>query len=151
MSRVQVTRISAYAVVVEHDHLLLCRLSSDMLHAGMWTLPGGGIEFGEDPEAAMIREVEEETGLRVSAAGLAGIDSVTHETPGRSFHGIRIVYFADVVGGADVVDGELRYEEDGTTDMCRWQPIESLADLPVVELVTSVLPMVRSGHRARGD
>jgi 8-oxo-dGTP diphosphatase len=145
IATVEVTRISAYALLIERDHLLLCRLSGDMLHAGMWTLPGGGIEFGEDPEAAMIREVEEETGLRVSAAGLAGIHSFTHDTPGRSFHGIRIVYYADVI------DGVLRYEQDGTTDMCRWHALDTLETLGLVELVEAALPMLRRGAPAPGQ
>ena len=139
MSHVFVTRISAYGLVCDDDRLLLCRLSGGMSEAGKWTLPGGGIEFGEDPEAAMIREVEEETGLRVSSAGLAGISSVTHEGPDRSFHGLRIVYYADIV------DGVLRNEEAGSTDMCRWHAIGSLEDLGIVELVQAALPFVQRG------
>ena len=74
MVNLQVTRISAYGFVLDGNRLLLCRLSGHVLDAGKWTLPGGAIEFGEAPEAAMAREVEEETGLRVVSAGLAGVD-----------------------------------------------------------------------------
>lgn len=139
MEDLQVTRISAYGLVFDGNRLLLCRLSGDLPDAGKWTLPGGGIEFGEAPEAAMIREVEEETGLQVVSAGLAGIDSFTHSTPGRSFHGVRIVYHTRVVGGV------LRHELDGTTDMCAWHPIDSFEDIGVVELVRSVRPMIARG------
>jgi 8-oxo-dGTP diphosphatase len=139
MSKVQVTRISAYGLVRQQDRLLLCRLSSEMPEAGKWTLPGGGIEFGEDPEAAMIREVEEETGLHVSSAGLAGIDSFTHDAPERSFHGLRIIYHANVLGGV------LRHEEDGSTDRCEWHRLDSLDELDIVELVQAVLPMLWHG------
>lgn len=138
MSKIQVTRISAYGLLHQEDRLLLCRLSSQMPEAGKWTLPGGGIEFGEDPEAAMIREVREETGLRVSSAGIAGVDSFTHDAPGRSFHGLRIIYHANVLEGA------LCYEEDGSTDMCEWHCLDSLDELDVVELVQAVLPMIRA-------
>jgi 8-oxo-dGTP pyrophosphatase MutT (NUDIX family) len=105
----------------------------------MWTLPGGGIEFGEHPEAAMVREVEEETGLIVSAVGLAGIDSFSAEVPGRAFHGIRIIYRTNVVGGV------LRNEGDGTTDLCQWHRINTLGKLDIVDLVEVALPMVRAG------
>ncbi len=102
----------------------------------MWTLPGGGIEFGEHPEAAMVREVEEETGLIVAAVSLAGIDSITDETPGRAFHGIRIIYYTKLIGGV------LRNESDGTTDLCQWHPLHTLPELSVVDLVEAVLPMI---------
>ena len=61
MTRIEVTRISAYGLLRDADRILLCRLSQGVAGAGMWTLPGGGIEFGEHPEAAMIREVEGST------------------------------------------------------------------------------------------
>lgn len=105
----------------------------------MWTLPGGGVEFGEHPEAAMVREVEEETGLIVAAVGLAGIDSFTDDVPDRAFHGIRIIYRAKLIGGA------LRNESDGTTDLCQWHRIDTLGKLPVVDLVEAALPMIVGG------
>jgi ADP-ribose pyrophosphatase YjhB (NUDIX family) len=139
IKRVELTRISAYGLVIDDDRLLLCRLSGTLPEAGKWTLPGGGIDFGEDPEAGMIREVEEETGLVVASAGLAGIDSFRHEVPERSFHGIRIIYYADVISG------QLRNEAEGTTDRCQWHRIDALKEIPIVDLVQTALPMVRRG------
>jgi 8-oxo-dGTP pyrophosphatase MutT (NUDIX family) len=107
----------------------------------MWTLPGGGIEFGEHPQAAMTREVEEETGLLVSPTGLAGIDSICEEVPDRAFHGVRIIYHAEMIGGA------LRNETDGTTDMCQWHAIETLDRLEIVDLVEAAIPMILGTHQ----
>ena len=57
-------RVAAYNVCVDElDRLLVCRLSAITEAAGAWTLPGGGVEFGEHPEHAAIRELTEETGL----------------------------------------------------------------------------------------
>lgn len=39
MAKLQVTRVSAYGLVIDNDNLLLCRLSDHLPHAGMWTLP----------------------------------------------------------------------------------------------------------------
>lgn len=139
MAKLHVTRISAYGLVTDHDHLLLCRLSDRVPEAGMWTLPGGGIEFGEHPEQAMVREVEEETGLIVAPVSLAGINSFTHDVPDRGFHGIRIIYRARPIGGA------LRNEKDGTTDLCQWHRIDMLGKLPIVDLVEGALPMIVGG------
>lgn len=59
--------------------LLLKRSESSRNHPGMWDLPGGKIEPGEQFEHAILREVAEETGLCLQLTGLAG--SVTSESP----------------------------------------------------------------------
>ena len=130
-SRPLITRIGAYGVIEDHGQILLCRLSDQVeRHQGWWTLPGGGIDFGEHPEQGMIREVEEETGLLVRATSLLGINSFTIEGERDHFHSIQIVYRAEIVGGT------LRNELDGTTDRCQWHHQDALKDLPVVELVS---------------
>jgi len=59
-------RVSAYGLIVQENRMLLCRISPQVpAAAGMWTLPGGGIDFGEHPQDAVVREVREETGLDV--------------------------------------------------------------------------------------
>lgn len=51
-------------VVVKRDAVLLIRRGSEP-HKGEWSLPGGMVELGEKLEAAVRREIQEETGLRV--------------------------------------------------------------------------------------
>lgn len=142
MTRIEATRISAYGLLLEANEILLCRLSKGTAGAGMWTLPGGGIDFGEHPEAAMVREVEEETGLSVTSTGIAGLSSFRQDTPDRAFHGVRVIYHAVVVGG------ELRNEIVGSTDMCQWHPLDSLDQIEVVELVEAALPMLSARQRS---
>lgn len=126
----KVTRVAAYGLVLNEARILLCRISQHLpLNAGYWTLPGGGLEFGEDPALAMIREVHEETGLRVRPRGLAGIDSFHEEEDERELHGLRILYFAELLGGT------LRNETAGTTDLCAWWSYEEARALPLVDLV----------------
>ena len=88
----------------------------------------GGIEFGEHPAAAMVREDEEETGLVVAAKSVLAIDSVHDSSQGDDFHGIRIIY------DTELVDGALRYETDGTTDECRWCTRSEIENLTLVDL-----------------
>ncbi len=63
-------RIGAFAIILgERDEALLC-LRGDL---NLWNLPGGAVEQGESPWEAVVREVEEETGLVVRVERLAGV------------------------------------------------------------------------------
>lgn len=127
--KAQRLRISAYALIHENCRVLLCRLSKELPEwEGSWTLPGGGLEFGESPEEAVIREVEEETGLKIRVTCIAGIDSLVVHRDHEDFQGIRIIYHAEVTGG------NLRHELSGTTDRCEWHQLEPFPDIKTVEL-----------------
>lgn len=117
-------RLSAYVLLTEDDQILLCRLSDQANEPGCWTIPGGGLEYGEDPEAGARREVFEETGLHVEITDLVSVNSrVVTE-----FQWVRIIYRGRVLGG------ELRAEVDGSTDMPRWIDRTQIASLELVEL-----------------
>ncbi len=55
----QQTRVGAYVVCVRDATLLLVRFA----RSERWTLPGGGLDHGERPEDAAVREVTEETAI----------------------------------------------------------------------------------------
>ena len=128
-SKKQITRIAAYGLVLQNQHILLCRISAQITRdAGYWTLPGGGLNFGEDPVEAMTREVSEETGLIVHSLGVAGIDSFFRKNETHDFQGIRIIYHTKLIGGT------LTNELDGSTDLCAWWSYEEAKKLPLVDL-----------------
>ncbi len=66
------TRLGSYAVAIGNGGILLCRIASGYPEEGQWTLPGGGIDWGEHPDDALVREVYEETGLALESYTLAG-------------------------------------------------------------------------------
>ena len=134
-------RVAAYAVIVdEEDRILLSHWIEGRRPA--WTMPGGGLEPGEDPERAVKREVREETGYRVQVGELLGIHSRVIP-PGRRIpdgateplHTLRIVYRATIVGG------RLRNEIDGSTDRADWFPLTGVRSLQRVRLVDIALGM----------
>lgn len=141
-------RVAAYAMCVRDGQLLLARwVAGD--GSKRWTLPGGGMDHGEDPYDTVIREAEEETGYTVEPTTLLGIDSLKRHYPRRlgtvaDFHGLRIVYEARVTGGT------LRHETNGSTDLAAWHPLDTVPSLDRVGLVDLGLGLWRerppSGH-----
>ncbi|MEP7041356.1 MAG: NUDIX domain-containing protein [Chloroflexota bacterium] len=138
----QVTRIAAYALCVdEGERILLARLTYPEIKAGWWTLPGGGLDFGETPSQAVLRELTEETGLTGEIESLAGAESWVRRGPvlggiADDFHAIQIIYRVGIIGGS------LTNELDGSTDEAAWFTRAGLAQVQVVELVEAGLRLL---------
>jgi ADP-ribose pyrophosphatase YjhB (NUDIX family) len=141
----QMQRVAAYALAVRDGaagrELLLTRNSVRGPHPGWWTLPGGGIDHGEDPRDALVREVREETGLECTPAEVLDVTSTHFEGTAPSgrredFHALQIVFDATVGDGEPEV-----LEVDGTTDRAAWVPLAELdsADLRVRPVVRTAL------------
>lgn len=132
-------RLAAYAVLRRDDEILLTRISARGHHAGAWTLPGGGVEHGEQVRAALVREMREETGLEVEVGALRDVHSVhfTGRAPsGRleDFHGVHLIFDAEVAAGQP--DPQV-VETDGSTDAVAWIGIGGVESgrVPVLDVV----------------
>jgi 8-oxo-dGTP diphosphatase len=132
-------RVAAYAVIVRAGEVLLSRLAPSISEDELWTLPGGGIEFGEHPDDAVVREVHEETGLDCRLGRPLWIGSahrvVDRESAPTDMHSVRIVYDAWV--DADAPEPRV-VEVDGSTVDARWLSVED-----VESGVVPTVPMVR--------
>ncbi len=138
-------RVAAYAVVTDDDGRLLLAHWVEGRRAA-WTMPGGGLEAGEDPERAVRRELREETGYRVSVDRLLGVHSRVipasrRITPGAEapLHTLRIVYRARITGG------RLRNERDGSTDEAAWFTLDRMRGLRRTGLVDIAVTMAGLG------
>jgi 8-oxo-dGTP diphosphatase len=140
-------RVAAYAVLLrgagDERAVLLTRMSSRTRIEGRWTLPGGGLDHGEDPRDTVRREVHEETGLHVEPTRVLDVHS-THYTGPRSdglvedYHGIHVIFAADVLAESLGVEPHV-VEEDGSTDLAAWVPVREAFDLPLLSAAQHAL------------
>lgn len=108
----EVPLLGVGAVVVHKERVLLVRRGHEPLK-GQWSLPGGLLEVGESLEAAVVREVEEETSLQVRAVELIELLDRIHRDGERvRYHYVIADYLCRVTGG------ELRAGSDA--DAVRW-------------------------------
>jgi 8-oxo-dGTP diphosphatase len=73
-----VVLVVAVGLIDAHGHILLARRPEGKKMAGLWEFPGGKMEPGEIPEAALVRELLEELGIEVSPADLAPFVFASH-------------------------------------------------------------------------
>jgi len=133
-------RIGSYGVAIDQGDrpmILLTRVAPDEVDAGSWTLPGGGLDWGEHPLEGLRREFIEETGLEPRVISLLGIHaySLTPEqrrTPGPPIQIIQAVYLVTAVGTPV-------HEVAGSTVEAKWISLAELDSLPILDLVKVAL------------
>ena len=123
-------RVPCVGAVVhdERARLLLVRRGTEP-GRGLWSVPGGRVEAGETPRQAVVREVEEETGLRITPGRLVG--TVERDRPGG------VVYVIDDFEA--YVDGSPPLRAGDDADEARWCTVEEVATLPCVEGLVDTL------------
>ena len=82
--------VAAVALVDVDGRVLLAQRPAGKSMAGLWEFPGGKVDTGETPEAALIRELAEELGLDVTASCLAPLTFASHSYP--DFHLLMPLY-----------------------------------------------------------
>jgi 8-oxo-dGTP diphosphatase len=82
--------VAAVALVDADGRVLLAERPAGKSMAGLWEFPGGKVDPGETPEAALIRELAEELGIDVTASCLAPFTFASHTYP--DFHLLMPLY-----------------------------------------------------------
>ena len=133
--------IPAAAGVVFHGTEVLMVKRGGPPHQGRWSIPGGSVEEGETVEAAVMREVLEETGVQVRAWGFVLVhDLIERDSAGR----IRFHYaIVDIL--CEYVEGDPMPGSDA--ENARWIPVRELHEYDVSE---GALQAIAAGLRERG-
>jgi 8-oxo-dGTP diphosphatase len=121
-------RIAAYAVCRDPvDQVLLVRHSARSGTPGIWSVPGGAVDHGENPRDTVVRETAAETGLSVAVARLIDVHADMRSLPHRgvTIHTDRLLYEVTVRGGS-LID-----RVGQPTDLARWVSPAEAAGLPL--------------------
>ncbi len=102
---------------------------------GLYSLPGGRVEFGETLHAALHREVEEETTLRIEIVGLAAWREALPATGGGAGHYVILSFAARWIGNEPVLNDE--------HDDFKWLMPDALGDLPLTLGLQEVIAAAR--------
>jgi 8-oxo-dGTP diphosphatase len=140
-------RFAAYAVATDRQRrVLLTRVAPNYPGAGRWHLPGGGTDYGEQPGAALIRELAEETGQRGRLVELLGVAS--HRDPASlgpegypiDWHGVRAFYRVQV----DRATRPRVHDRGGSTSEACWMPVAEVAALDPEEITEVTAEAMRA-------
>ena len=121
-------RIAAYGICTDSsDRMLLVRAAPSSGTPGVWSLPGGAVDHGENPFDTVVRETAAETGLSVAVVRLRDVLADMRALPGRgiTLHTDRLIYEVSIRGGS------LRDRIGQPTDLARWFTGDEAAALPL--------------------
>ncbi len=127
-----VVLVAAVALVDVDGRVLLARRPEGKPMAGLWEFPGGKIEAGETPEAALIREMKEELGIDIQSACLAPFTFASHSY--EKFHLLMPLYLCRRWQGTPrSLEGQA----------LKWVRPRDMADYPVPPADVPLIAMLR--------
>jgi 8-oxo-dGTP diphosphatase len=135
------TRVAAYVLCRDDDgRILLTRFVHESNpRSGAWTMPGGGMDWGEQPHETAARELHEETGLMADIGHVLFVRSQWMEPPesnlGDRYHAVQIVFEATNQRGELHTD----WSHCDTTDAAGWFTLDEARALDHVGLVAACL------------
>ena len=128
----RVVLVAAVALVDADGRVLLAQRPEGKAMAGLWEFPGGKVDPGETPEAALIRELAEELGINVAASCLAPFTFASHAYP--DFHLLMPLYVCRKWSGIPLPREGQRL---------RWVRAAQLADYPMPPADKPLVAMLR--------
>ncbi|MGI9395534.1 MAG: 8-oxo-dGTP diphosphatase MutT [Boseongicola sp.] len=124
--------VSAVALIDPDSRLLIAQRPTGKSMAGLWEFPGGKVEAGETPEAALIRELHEELGIETWESCLAPLTFASHSYS--DFHLIMPLFVCRKWEGTPS-------SREGQN--LRWVRVTELKDLPMPPADIPLIPILR--------
>lgn len=124
--------VSAVALIDPDGRLLIAQRPAGKSMAGLWEFPGGKVEPGETPEAALIRELHEELGIDTWESCLAPLTFASHSYS--DFHLIMPLFACRKWEGTPM-------SREGQN--LRWVRVTDLGDLPMPPADIPLIPILR--------
>jgi len=124
--------VAVSAAVIRDGQVLVVRRARSPAQ-GLFTLPGGAVELGETLAEAVVREVQEETGLAIEPVGLAGCrEVITRDAEDRiERHFVILAFAARWLAGEPTLNAELAE--------ARWLAPAELSALPTTEGLADIV------------
>lgn len=143
------THLGVYGLVTWEQKILLIQKARGV-YRGQWDLPGGRLEFGEQPETALHREIDEETGLTDVQLMIHSAESNVmewmHQDEPEELHHIGILY--DVYLTSASRPENIQKEPDGEDSMgACWFTLEQVSE---IQLTPFAKYMIYRGNEVSG-
>jgi 8-oxo-dGTP diphosphatase len=127
----KIVLVAACALVDSDGRILLAQRPEGKSLAGLWEFPGGKVETGETPEETLVRELEEELGIRTKVACLAPLTFASHSYD--DFHLLMPLYVCRRYEG---------FAEGREGQVIKWVRPKALRDYPMPPADEPLIPFL---------
>lgn len=125
---------AAHGLIKKDDkYLVTLRACNKNFMPNLWDIPGGTIEFGEHSNDALVREINEETQIKVKVGNLIFVYDFLS---GQSRHQFQMVFECEYISG-DVVLNPREHQK------YRWVTLEEMKDLPRIAFLEELLKFLQ--------
>lgn len=133
MKQYQQVCTSGFILNNKNELLLVKRADDDDFLPGLWEMPGGGTDFGENPQEALKREVFEEVGLSISIGKPLAVEDYFMETDHEKIHRVELFFLCQPMDNTQEV--KLSFEHSAY----KWVGKEKLKEVDMTDYMTKAI------------